>query len=52
MIKYMIYDKRNLYKYFAEVKSNKGAPVMRVHIDKDDGTKRPLGIPNVRGRIV
>jgi len=81
-----VYDKKNLYKSFKQVKSNKGAPgedgetieifneklefnieklhhelktntynaspVKRVYIDKDDGTKRPLGIPTVRDRIV
>ncbi|MGL6107939.1 group II intron reverse transcriptase/maturase [Romboutsia sp.] len=81
-----VYDKKNLYKSFKQVKSNKGAPgedgetiemfnekldfnivklhhelktntyiaspVKRVYIDKDDGTKRPLGIPTVRDRVV
>ncbi|MEG0097719.1 MAG: group II intron reverse transcriptase/maturase [Romboutsia sp.] len=81
-----VYDKKNMYRSFAKVKSNKGAPgedgetieifdesldlninklhhelkantyvsapVKRTYIDKDDGTKRPLGIPTVKDRVV
>ena len=37
-----------------ELKSGKYKPshVKRTYIDKDDGTKRPLGIPTVKDRVV
>lgn len=46
--------RENIGKLHHELKTNiyKPLPVLRVYIDKDDGSKRPLGIPAVRDRVV
>ena len=43
-----------LYQLHDELKGNRYHPqaVKRVYIDKPDGSKRPLGIPTVRDRVV
>lgn len=44
----------NLYQLHEELKSGTYKPqaVKRVYIEKEDGSKRPLGIPTVRDRVV
>lgn len=54
-----VFDFENLLDYkidqiHCELKSGKykPSPVKRTYIDKDDGTKRPLGIPTVKDRVI
>ena len=44
----------NLFQIHEELKSGTYTPqaVKRVYIDKEDGSKRPLGIPTIKDRIV
>jgi len=46
--------RENIEELHHELKTNiyEPLPVLRVYIDKDDGSKRPLGIPAVRDRVV